>query len=454
MDVDTNSNENSNTNNKENSNNSSNDPPTTVPKDVDRRYDVELTRAIKENHGTSIQDARLCPFEGGHAFLATVASNQVMVYDCEVRGNYIATLLNYRNWHLPTMRTKNIVWKENLEKHHQNELDKKSFNTICWMKRYKDFWIAAADNEQTIHLLSLTNAKCVQLIKTSANIIDLLSHPLYPNILCTIDVENRCRFINITTEETIYVLPDKIHQIRFSPSGNKFVAVLGNGMLREYEQSVEMVEAMDQDDDMKDEEDADANRNKNNSNRNAQRKANKVDKRLIVKQLNSYKVEDKGSDVADVRYCGESSIIIANEDGEFKMVNMGNIQLVHQWKVKGHVETGNMCRFDVNQSNDCVVYGNADQQVHVYDLKKRAYLRRVDTGRGRKFPFTFAMFCKHHPQSVMMVCDSIVMKFDPLELVKDFFPSTADFAVQKRAGSDCFPQVQTITYEADSIKLG
>ena len=136
-----------------------------------------------------------------------------MIYDLEVRGNFISTLLNYRNWHLQTMRSKNVVWKENLERNHSEDLEKKTFNCLCWMKRWKDFFVAVADNEKQIHLLSISYARCEKLIKVDENIIDLTAHPLYPNILCAIDVNNKCRFINITTEEIIYTLPDKITQI-------------------------------------------------------------------------------------------------------------------------------------------------------------------------------------------------------------------------------------------------
>eukprot|EP00483_Globobulimina_turgida_P011801 UN11823 len=198
MDVDS-----DNTNNKENTNNSNNASAANESKqNVDLRYDVELTRAIKENHGVCIEDARLCPFKGGEAYFVTIGSNQVMVYDLEVRGNFISTLLNYRNWHLQTMRTKNIVWKEHLEKEFPAELEQKSFNTVCWMRRYRDFWIAAADNEQTIHLLSLANAKCIKIIKTRQNIAYLIAHPTYPNILCAIDTDDVLSFINTTNEET------------------------------------------------------------------------------------------------------------------------------------------------------------------------------------------------------------------------------------------------------------
>ena len=136
-----------------------------------------------------------------------------MVYDCEVRGNFIATLLNYRNWHLETMRTKNIVWKENLEKNHPEQWEKKSFSTMCWMKRWNDFWICAADNEKQIHVLSITWAKCVKIIKCEENIIDLIAHPLYPNIVCAVDEKNKCRFINTSNAQIIYTLPDKTCQI-------------------------------------------------------------------------------------------------------------------------------------------------------------------------------------------------------------------------------------------------
>eukprot|EP00483_Globobulimina_turgida_P004741 UN04750 len=69
------------------------------------------------------------------------------------------------------------------------------------------------------------------------------------------------------------------------------------------------------------------------------------------------------------------------------MINMDNTQLLHQWKVSGKIEAGRVCQFDVNKTNDCVVYGNAEHQVQIYDLKKKKYLRRIDTGRGRKYLF-------------------------------------------------------------------
>ena len=52
-----------------------------------------------------------------------------------------------------------------------------------------------------------------------------------------------------------------------------------------------------------------------------------------------------------------------------------------------------------------------------------------------------------------MVSEGIVMKFDPLELVKDYFPSTADFAVQKRNNINCFNTVKTIEYEVANINI-
>eukprot|EP00486_Rosalina_sp_Unknown_P008068 CAMPEP_0201592046 /NCGR_PEP_ID=MMETSP0190_2-20130828/190046_1 /ASSEMBLY_ACC=CAM_ASM_000263 /TAXON_ID=37353 /ORGANISM="Rosalina sp." /LENGTH=103 /DNA_ID=CAMNT_0048050635 /DNA_START=493 /DNA_END=801 /DNA_ORIENTATION=- len=103
MDVDSNNGDKENTN-------ESNKIASESKKVEDIRYDVELTRAIKENHGQCITEMALCPFEGGEAFMATIGANQVMIYDLEVRGNFISTLLNYRNWDLQTMRSKNVVW--------------------------------------------------------------------------------------------------------------------------------------------------------------------------------------------------------------------------------------------------------------------------------------------------------------------------------------------------------
>jgi len=425
---------------------------TTSTEKKDVRYDVEFTRAIKENHGHPIVDVAWCPFKGGEAYYATVGANQVMIYDCEVRGNFISTLMNYRNWHLKTMKNKYIILKENLEKNHPDELEKKSFNAVCWMRRYRDFWVCAADRANQIHILSLCNTKCIKIIKMEATVMELMPHSMYPNILCTIDEENQCRFINTLTEEVIYSLPDKICRMRFSPSGNKFIGVLMNGNIREYAQKVEFKEQDDDDTKADDDEDEDmdmaSNTNSNsNSNSTTKTKKKKSNKKLVVEALNTYKLEDKGTNVADIQYRDEDIIIAGNEDGEFKMVNMGTTTLMHQWKVAGDIEKGNVSKFDVKK--DCVVYGNGAHQVQVYDVVQQKLIRRVDTGRGRKLPMNFATFCKNHPQSIMMVADNIVMKFDPIELVKDYFPSTADFAVQYRGEEPCFTEVKTVKYEAE-----
>mmetsp|Transcript_63547 Transcript_63547/g.101138 ORF Transcript_63547/g.101138 Transcript_63547/m.101138 type:complete len:458 (+) Transcript_63547:46-1419(+) len=426
-------------------------------KDEDLRYDVELTRAIKENHYEKIVDARLCPFEGGEAFFATVGSNQLMVYDLEVRGNFMATLLNYRNWPLKTMRNKHVVWTEHLEKNNTELLEKKRFNTFCWVKRWKDFWLAVADNEQQIHILSVTYRKCIKLVKCAANVTYLMAHPMYPNMLCTVDEENKCRFINCLNDEVICTLSDKVCRIAFSPSGKKFCAVLTNGSVREYAQRVDYIN----DDDLKQggeddgDEDVDVNRNRNrntNSNKNRKKQAAQSNKKLVVEKLNVFKAEEKGASISDLHYYNESQVIVANEQGEFKWVNMDNSQLVQQWKVSGRVSNEGACKFDINAQRDCMVYGNGEHQVQIYDLKNKKYLRRVDTGRGKKMPFSFAAFCRHQPQSLMMVCDDIVLKFDPLELVKDYFPSTADFAVQERNGIQCFTKVHKIQYEAEKSR--
>ena len=55
-------------------------------------------------------------------------------------------------------------------------------------------------------------------------------------------------------------------------------------------------------------------------------------------------------------------------------------------------------------------------------------------------------------RSVMMVADNMLIKFDPLELVKDYFPSTSDFAVQYRKGEQCFREVKIVKYEADKAE--
>jgi len=400
-------------------------------KERDPRYNVELTRAIKENHGYPFNDAKLNPFEGGEKFYATAGANQINIYDLQVRGNFISTFLNYRNWDLQTMRTKHIVWKENHEKFHPEKLEKKTFITLCWMRRYEDFYVAAADNEQRVHLLSLQERKCVKIMSMESNIINMCSHPIYPNILCVVDANHKCRFINICNEEVIYTLPDKICQIRFSPSTNKLCAVLVNGVVREYSHKVEI----EKNDDNKMDEDDDETPTK------------KEKKKIVINNLNQYKFEEKGSNISDIHYCGESVIIAGNEQGEFKMVNIDNMQLLHQWKVSGPIETGNVCKFDVDKKNECVVYGNGDHQVQVYDVWKKKYITKVDTGRGRKFPFLFAQFCRNHPQSVMMVADSVVMKFDPFELVSGWFPTTDDWKVQKRNGVQVFLNHKTVIYE-------
>lgn len=209
----------------------------------------------------------------------------------------------------------------------------------------------------------------------------------------------------------------------------------------------------DYDEDFKDEDmDRDRNRNKNrNKNRNSnKKKERKSNKKLVIEKLNVYSgSEDKGDQISDIHYLTDREIIYGNQDGEFKWFNMDSTQLIHQWKVCGFIEKGDVCTFDINKSRDCMVYGNGSHQLQIYDLKNKKYLRKVDTGRGRKLPFSFASFCKHQKQSIMMICEGIVMKFDPLELVKDYFPSTADFAVQKRNGRNCFHKVTTIEYEVD-----
>ncbi len=48
-----------------------------------------------------------------------------------------------------------------------------------------------------------------------------------------------------------------------------------------------------------------------------------------------------------------------------------------------------------------------------------------------------------------MVADNMLIKFDPLELVKEYFPSTSDFAVQYRKGVQLFTEVRNVEYEAD-----
>merc|ERR1711951_99600 len=136
-----------------------------------------------------------------------------------------------------------------------------------------------------------------------------------------------------------------------------------------------------------------------------------------IEALNTYKLEDKVSNVSDIHYRDEDIVIAGNEDGEFKMVNMKTTKFMHSWKVQGAIERGNV--------------------------------RKVDTGRGRKVPCNFATFCKNHPQSVLMVADNIVMKFDPGELVADYFPSTVDFAVQHRNGEQCFTEYKKVVYEAE-----
>lgn len=413
--------------------------PSTDKADV--RYDVEFTRAIKENHGHPIVDVAWNPFKGGEPYYATVGANQVNIYDCEVRGNFISTHLNYRNWHLKTMKNKYIMIKENHERKHPEALAKKSFNAVCWMRRPSDFYICAADNEEQIHVLSMVNQKCVRKIKMPASVMELCPHSMYPNILCTVDEENQCRFINVLNEEVIYSLPDKICQMRFSPSGNKFIGVLVNGNIREYAQKVEVTD--DDSKDADDDDDIDVNSN-SNSNRKSKSKQNK---RLVIETLNSYKLEDKASNVSDIHYRDEDIVIAGNEDGEFKMVNMKTTKFMHSWKVQGAIERGNVCKFDVKK--DCVVYGNGAHQLQVYDVEKQKTIRKVDTGRGRKVPCNFATFCKNHPQSVLMVADNIVMKFDPGELVADYFPSTVDFAVQHRNGEQCFTEYKKVVYEAE-----
>jgi len=257
-------------------------------------------------------------------------------------------------------------------------------------------------------------------------VIHLRAHCTYPNVICAIDTNNDCKFINITTEEILYSLPDKALQIRFSPSKERFCVVLKNGNMRQYEQKVEVVA----DDDAKQEE------------------SNGSSKRFVIRALETYKFESKGETVSDFHYLDENVIIVGNEEGEFRQIDMDKLTLLHQWKAIGPLEHGNVCKFSLNEAKNCVVYGNGAHQVQIYDLLKKKYLRKIETGKGRKMPFLFASFCPLHPQSIMMVCGPIIMKFDPFELVKEYFPSTSDFDCQFRNGVQLFTQQRTVKYAA------
>ena len=50
-----------------------------------------------------------------------------------------------------------------------------------------------------------------------------------------------------------------------------------------------------------------------------------------------------------------------------------------------------------------------------------------------------------------MVCESMLMKFDPYELVKDYFPSTADFELQFRDGVQLYAEHKVVEYEAHKM---
>jgi len=290
-------------------------------------------------------------------------------------------------------------------------------------------------------VLSLVEQKCVRIIKMPAIVMEMVHHSKFPNLVCAIDEEHQCRFINVLNEEVVYTHPDKIHRMRFSPSGNKFIAVLTNGNIREYAQNVKITSV--------DGDDAKESGN-SNSNSNSNSSSSGKSKQFVMTALNSYKAEDKGSSVSDIQYRTEEIVIFGNDDGEFKMVNMATASFMTQWKVQGPIERGSVCKFDVK--GDCVVHGNGAHQLQVYDVEKEKTIRRVDTGKGRKMPFSFATFCLNHPQSVMMVSDNIVFKFDPLELVQDYFPSTVDFAIQHRKGVQCFHDYHVVRYAADQVK--
>eukprot|EP00485_Elphidium_margaritaceum_P013828 CAMPEP_0202726140 /NCGR_PEP_ID=MMETSP1385-20130828/184460_1 /ASSEMBLY_ACC=CAM_ASM_000861 /TAXON_ID=933848 /ORGANISM="Elphidium margaritaceum" /LENGTH=467 /DNA_ID=CAMNT_0049392353 /DNA_START=34 /DNA_END=1437 /DNA_ORIENTATION=+ len=453
-------------NNQENSNSSAAQNESKAATDI--RYDVELTRSIKENHCTDIVDARWCPFKEGEAYVATVASNQLNVYHLEVRGNYMAVLINFRNWPLQTMRTKDVVWKEHLERNNLELLEKKKLRTVCWMKRVHDFWLAVADHEQQIQVVSMTYCKVLQIIKCEHNIIHLIAHPLYPNVLCAIDETHVCRFINTSNQEIIFTLPDEICKIEFNATGDRFVCVLMDGNIREYESSVVMLEAVasgasnpdDDDDDSKAANDGDAlmttgprgcHRDRNAKNKGGGAQSTK---RLVVNTVRTYPgTESKGGDIADIHYVADSQVVVLNERGHFAWIDLDDSCVVHEWRIQGSVDCDRVCRFDVNGQRDCLVYGNGDQTVQFYDLKKKKYLRKYELGLRRNFSFSFAAFCKHHPQSVMLVAHEYIMKFDPFELVQHKFPTTSDFAVQRRNGKNCFWNVHQVEYEVDKLQI-
>lgn len=128
----------------------------------------------------------------------------------QTRGNFISTLLNYRNWPLKTMKNKYMPIKENFEKNNPELVDQKSFIAVGWMRRWRDFWCVASDNEAQIHIISMVHSQVLKIIKWKCNVVQLLHHPMYPNILCVVDKENTCKFINTLNEVVIYCCPDKI----------------------------------------------------------------------------------------------------------------------------------------------------------------------------------------------------------------------------------------------------
>lgn len=153
------------------------------------------TRVLKENHCRTIQNIKVCPYENCSNLLGSAGGNQISVYDCTHRGNFMDLVCNFFNMPTHIDDLGNALDLEQLSKQDTSHYNGKNpsaldasmlddtpwkdkeyvlteddvtgiqFNDLSWLNRLyqHDLFIVGACNDGNIYVISEGHSHCFKV---------------------------------------------------------------------------------------------------------------------------------------------------------------------------------------------------------------------------------------------------------------------------------------------------
>ncbi|KAJ3395488.1 hypothetical protein HDU92_005742 [Lobulomyces angularis] len=337
-----------------------------------------IRRIIKENH---LKEITLVKFNLNvninkdldvSNLVATIGSNQLNVYDNEHCGDHLDIMSNFQ-----------LKPEETLK-------------AMCWINIEEDC-LMAVSSSNIIRLLSLARSMEVFTLNGhSGMILDLVTHPINPNLLVSLSVDGTIKIWYLPIANYICTINVKGTSACFNSSGDTIFCGNNQGEILKFKLP---------------------NFNFENIKLNNDEKI-KIQTFSILKAGKKF---HQNSKISKLNIIDDTFILSQSENGKILYWNFNTEEIIHSFIIKDGKNYGS-CKFELSLDNKYFCVGNNYGGVFIYDLNKGTLLHELKHKRAQK-PVKSVAFNKDCKNLIFTGEDGLIFRFDYIdeEKLKEFY---------------------------------